>query len=131
MLKEAPMATILIVDDSKLSRRMTADSLRCAGHQTIEADNGQTGLASLNDHQVDLIITDLLMAGVDGLQFLSYLHEKNVSVPVIVLSADVQTTSRQRCEDLGVSGFLHKPVKTDQLIDAVSGALGLPQGTGA
>ena len=121
---------LCIDDDPEVSRAL---GIRLGNHnvEVLRAFHGMQGFWLALTERPDLIITDLLMTGMDGLQLLNYLHEKNVSVPVIVLSADVQTTSRQRCEDLGVSGFLHKPVKADQLIDAVSNALGQPQGTGA
>lgn len=115
---------ILAVDDSNLSRRrFVAEPLRKAGYEVVEAVNGEEGLAAVAEHQPDVIVSDLLMPVMDGFEFLAALNEQGVTTPIIVASADVQETSRQKIEDLGSFGFLNKPFKSDELLEIVQQAV--------
>jgi CheY-like chemotaxis protein len=63
-------------------------------------------------------MTDLLMPEMDGITFLIHLKQNGVTCPTFVLSADIQETKRKQCIDLGVSGFLNKPLKKNELLEA-------------
>ena len=117
------MAKILIVDDSKLSRAMTAAALSRAGHVVVEATDGVQALAACERHCPDCIVLDLLMPEMDGCEFLRQLRGAGSDVPVIVATADVQKTTRSWCERLEISGFLNKPLKADTLLPCVEAAL--------
>lgn len=120
---------ILAVDDSNLSRRrFVAAPLREAGYEVFEATDGREGLTAVEEHQPDLIISDLLMPNMDGFEFIAALREQGVSTPVIVASADVQETSRQRVQELEAVEFINKPFKPEQLIEAVQQSLQLQKG---
>ncbi len=115
---------ILAVDDSLLSRlRFVADPLRNAGYEVIEAANGKEGLAAQAEHRPDIIISDLLMPEMDGFDFILALRDRGVAVPVIVATADVQETSRQRMEELNTFGFINKPFSSDEIIGLVQDAI--------
>lgn len=115
---------ILTVDDSRLSRRaFVAKPLRDAGYEVFEAENGLKGLESFEEHTPDIVISDLLMPEMDGFAFVEALRERGVSCPIIVASADIQDTSRQKIDDLGTFGFLNKPFKPDQLLELVEKAV--------
>ncbi len=116
------MANILVVDDSRLSRRFSTTPLREAGHQITEAVNGEEGLAAFKEATPDCVVSDLLMPVMDGPTFLAHLRDLS-NVPVIVLSADIQETTRDLVEQLGISRFLNKPFREDELLEAVSVAL--------
>lgn len=117
------MATILVAEDSRLSRRMVVDALRDAGHDVIEAVNGEAALEAFRQQQPDCVVTDLLMPVMTGQELLGQLRAMNSKVPVIVASADIQQSSRAECEALGISGFLHKPIKPQELVPCVEAAL--------
>ncbi|MBT4863848.1 MAG: response regulator [Planctomycetaceae bacterium] len=117
------MPHILVVEDSRLSRRMVVTPLREAGHEVSEAKNGEEGLESFRQNRPDCVITDLLMPVMDGQGLLKHIREIDTDVPVIVVSADIQRTSRKTCDDLGISGFLQKPMTSETLIASVDAAL--------
>ncbi len=122
------MSRILVVDDSRLSRRFVTKPLRDAGHEVIEAENGQEGLDAYREHGPDMIVSDLLMPVMDGPTFITHLRDES-EVPVVVVSADIQDSTRQLVNQLGVSRFLNKPFNATELLDAVELALGAVEAT--
>lgn len=116
------MANILVVDDTRLSRRFVTKPLREAGHHVTEATNGEEGLAAVKASMPDCVVTDLLMPVMDGPTFLLHLRDFS-EVPVIVVSADIQDSTRQLVSRLGISRFLNKPFMAGELIEATEVAL--------
>lgn len=117
------MAHILVVDDSKFNRGRLIAALQTDGHTIIEAENGWAALEQLAQPNIDLIISDLLMPGLDGFGLLKELQERRIDIPIIVISADIQTTSRERCQELGARKFLGKPCKPAEICQAVADLL--------
>jgi len=117
------MPHILVVEDSRLSRCMVANALREAGHEVTEAGNGEEGLQAFNQALPDCVVTDLLMPVMQGQVMLQHIRAISPDVPVIVASADIQRSSRSTCEELGISGFLSKPVQAEALLTCVDAAL--------
>jgi len=118
---------ILVVDDSGLARRGTRRVLEGAGYSVVEAEDGMVALERYFVEKPDLVLLDLVMKGMYGLEVLAKLRELDPGARVIVLSADIQTSSRQMVNDAGAAAFLNKPVAPGDLLAAVSGVLG--QGT--
>ena len=115
---------ILAVDDSNLSRRrFVAEPLRKAGYEVVEAVNGEEGLAAVAQHNPDVIVSDLLMPVMDGFEFLAALQEQGNSTPVIIASADIQETSREKTEGYDAFGFINKPFKSEELLAIVGQAV--------
>jgi CheY-like chemotaxis protein len=117
------MALILVIEDALLTRTMLKKALQSLEHSVLEAGNGLQGLEILEKHQPDCIFVDLLMPEIDGWQFLTTLQQQNNTIPVFVVSADIQKTSRQRCLELGAWDVLNKPPRQDQLKEAIAKAL--------
>ncbi|WP_293338550.1 response regulator [Microcoleus sp. CAWBG58] len=117
------MGLVLIVDDAAFSRRMIRKAVEEAGHQVIEAANGQEGLDMAASKSPDCMMTDLLMPEMDGFALLKALREKGSKIPVIVLSADIQDSARQKCEELGAFMMLKKPPKGPEIQAAIQKAL--------
>jgi CheY-like chemotaxis protein len=113
------MQKILVVDDSLFQRRNICSVLVAAGFEIIEAENGREGLEKVTADSPDFIMTDLLMPEMDGMQFLSALKEKNNTVPVFVLTSDIQDNKRVKCLELGAAGFLSKPLRKAELLEAL------------
>lgn len=113
------MKTALVIDDSSLGRRLAADAMTGLGFKVVQAANGQEGLAAAAEHRPDIIVTDLLMPVMDGQEFLRRFRDSDKRTPVIVLSADIQTSSRESCESLGISGFINKPIKAPVLVACI------------
>jgi len=114
---------ILVVDDSALARRGTRRVLEGAGYSVAEAEDGIVALERYFVDKPDLVVLDLVMKGMYGLEVLAKLRELDPGARVIVLSADIQTSSRQMVNDAGAAAFLNKPVTPDDLLNAVNAAL--------
>ncbi|MDM8541985.1 response regulator [Desulfococcaceae bacterium HSG9] len=117
------MAEILIIDDSWLTRYSLTNMLKPSGYNITEAVNGKDGIEKIIKFKPDCILLDLLMPEIDGFGVLKALNEKNIKCPVIVISADIQETSREKCLQLGVFDFANKPPKDNELIRSVAKAL--------
>ena len=116
-------AKILIVDDSALSRRTLRRILESTGYDVVEADDGMTALEVYFLEKPDLVLLDLVMKGMYGLDVLAKLREMDQGVKVIVVSADVQTSSQQLVNDAGAAGFLIKPLEADQILPLIRSTL--------
>lgn len=90
----------------------------------MEAATGREGLELVRTHNPDCILLDLLMPDIDGFAFLRALHEQGLKSPAILISADIQESSRSLGFELGAAEFINKPVKADELRNAVQKALG-------
>lgn len=117
------MTTILIMDDAAFSRRMIRKALQAEGYEILEATGGREGLEMVRTYTPDCILLDLLMPDMDGFAFLRALHEQGLKTPTIIVSADIQKSSRSLGFELGAAEFINKPVKEDELRNAVRKAL--------
>ncbi len=117
------MATILIVDDSWLTRRFVTTALSKEGYDLLEADNGEKALEILEEQKVDCLLLDLLMPGLDGYTVMKELQKQKSSVPIIVLTADIQKTTHAKCTELGAFRILVKPSEKKDIKKAVVDAL--------
>lgn len=118
------MAMILVVDDSGYARRLLRQTLEAQGHEVMEAANGMAGLESYAMHSPDVVMLDLTMEDVGGLEVLERLQEINPQVRAIVVSADIQRSTTQRVAEAGAFRFLAKPASPEDVIEAVNAALG-------
>ena len=114
---------VLIVDDSGLARRRVRGILESAGYDVIEAEDGLSALERYFVSKPDLVVLDLVMKGMYGLEVLTKLKEMDPSARVIVVSADVQTSSQEMVEQAGAAGFLTKPIDTEQVLTMVRSTL--------
>ncbi|RQD61848.1 MAG: response regulator [Desulfonatronovibrio sp. MSAO_Bac4] len=117
------MAKILIAEDSGFQRTIIKRIITRLGHEAVEAKTGREALRQIEDEQPDLILLDMLMPDIDGLQVLKVLKSKHLQTPVIVITADVQETTRKRCEEAGVREIIYKPVDEDKLSSALKKVL--------
>ena len=114
---------VLVVDDSGLARRRARGILEGAGYEVIEAEDGMAALERYFVAKPDLVVLDLVMKGMYGLEVLTKLREMDPAARVIVVSADVQTSSHEMVEHAGAAGFLMKPFDNDQMLALVRSAL--------
>jgi two-component system chemotaxis response regulator CheY len=117
------MAAILVVDDSSYARRIMRKHLEAAGHQVIDADGGMAAIETYYLKRPDLVLLDLTMEGLSGLDVLKQLREINPDVRVIVVSADVQSSTEDIVRDAGAARFIGKPAPTAELLAAINDAL--------
>jgi two-component system chemotaxis response regulator CheY len=114
---------ILIVDDSALSRRTLRRILEPAGYEVVEADDGMTALEVYFLEKPNLVLLDLVMKGMYGLDVLVKLREMDSKALVVVASADIQSSTRTMVDEAGALGFVNKPFVAEQVIAAVEAAL--------
>jgi two-component system, chemotaxis family, chemotaxis protein CheY len=114
---------ILVVDDSGLARRRARGILESAGYEVIEAEDGMSALEHYVVSKPDLVLLDLVMKGMYGLDVLTKLRQIDGAARVIVVSADVQTSSHDMVADAGAAGFLTKPIEADEVLTLVGTTL--------
>lgn len=115
---------ILIVDDSSLSRRTLRRILEAAEYEIVEADDGMVALEVYFLEKPSLVLLDLVMKGMYGLDVLVKLREMDQRARVVVASADIQSSTRKMVDEAGALGFINKPFVPEQVIVAVEAALG-------
>ncbi len=123
------MALILVVEDAWLSRRMMSKVLENNGHTILQATNGREGLEMVRTHKPDCIFLDLLMPEVDGLDVLKTLQDEGSKIPIVVITADIQQSTRQQCLELGAIAVINKPSQPPELLQALKTALSFHQET--
>ena len=114
---------VLIVDDSALSRRTLRRILETAGYEVAEADDGMTALELYFLEKPRLVLLDLVMKGMYGLDVLAKLREMDPAAQVVVASADIQSSTRKMVDEAGARAFINKPFVSEQVLAAVEAAL--------
>lgn len=117
------MAKILLVDDSNLSRRILRRILEAEGHAILEAVDGMAALERYALDQPDLVLLDMTMSGMHGLDVLRQLRAIDLRARVIVATADIQSSTRILVQEGGGAGFISKPFVEEQVRDAVNAVL--------
>lgn len=117
--------TILVVDDSKVIRDLAKFSLRRLGHTLLEAEDGEEAWDLLQSHSVDLIITDLNMPRLGGMELTQRVKgsEKLKAVPVFMLTTESTSEVAMIGKSNGVCAWLVKPFNPEKLCDAVTKVL--------
>lgn len=119
-----PLHIILVVDDSAFTRKRIRQVLQPDGYALVEAESGAKALTILGKQQFSCILTDLVMPELDGFGLLAEIQRRHMTTPVVVISADIQKTTRGKCEELGATGFVQKPINPEILRSLISGILG-------
>ena len=121
------MANILIVDDSTFMRQLLCTSLNEMGHEVVEAGEGQDALNKVIGQQFDLVISDVNMPVVDGLELVEKLRAlpSYKYTPILMLSSESAREVKQRSKALGVTGWLVKPFNPEKLMATVNKVLSL------
>jgi two-component system nitrogen regulation response regulator NtrX len=118
-------ADILIVDDEANTLASLARAFRLAGHEATVCDNAARALELAKSHPFDLILSDVVMPGRDGLALLEDLKSSGVTAPVVMMSGQAHIEMAVRATRLGALDFLEKPLSTDKLLLTVENALRL------
>jgi len=116
--------TVLIVDDSSVMRKIVERALRQAGLdlvRVIEAGSGREGLTALERDRVDLIVSDINMPSMDGLEFLRQIqiHSLARGVPVVMITTESGEDHVREALAAGAQGYIRKPFTPDQVRDRV------------
>jgi two-component system chemotaxis response regulator CheY len=113
--------TLLIVDDSASMRQMVSFTLKDAGYEVISANNGKDALTKADNAKIAMVITDLNMPEMDGIELIKQLRGKPgfKFTPIVMLTTESQDSKKLAGKQAGASGWIVKPFKPDQLLDTV------------
>jgi two-component system, OmpR family, response regulator QseB len=114
---------LLFVEDDAMNRRVVKDMLDVAGVEMDEAEGGPAGLAKIEANDYDLVLMDLRMPGMDGIEAIQHLRQRGdakAKLPVIVITADAAAGLRDKCLAAGADEVLFKPVSMQSLFDAIA-----------
>lgn len=116
---------ILIVEDNEKNLKLARDVLRYHGYRTIEAPDGETGVRLAAERRPKLILMDIQMPGIDGIEALRRIRsgEGTRDIPTVALTASVMSGDRERFDQAGFDGFIAKPIDIKTFPDLVRGHL--------
>lgn len=117
--------TIVTVDDSASVRQMVAFTLKGAGFDVIECQDGQDALDKINGSGVDMVITDLNMPNMNGLELIRALRSKGEYkfTPIVFLTTESQAEKKAEAKSAGATGWIVKPFKPEQLLAVIKKVL--------
>jgi two-component system response regulator GlrR len=116
-------AKILLIDDDPGILRLISIRLSAAGYDVVPESSGEKALAHLSLHRPHIVVTDLRMSGMDGMAVFDAIHQRNPTLPVIILTAHGTIPDAVAATKRGVFGFLTKPFDSKALLDQVDKAL--------
>ncbi len=112
---------VLVVDDDKTTRKMLSLILRSKGYEVITAENGMDGLQKLGMEQVNLILTDMNMPYMDGIEFTKQVraNPEISNIPIVMLTTEADEEEKQRAYRAGVDDYLVKPATAEQIVESM------------
>jgi two-component system cell cycle response regulator DivK len=112
---------ILVVEDDEKSRKLVRDVLTFKGYEIVEAETGEEGVGLAQERRPSLILMDIRLPGIDGIQALGRLRAEVATrgIPVMSMTASVMTNDRQKVLDAGFDSFQSKPIKIKDFVAAV------------
>ncbi|MDW8398912.1 MAG: ATP-binding protein [Acetobacteraceae bacterium] len=119
---EARSLSVLVADDNKVNRRVVQRILESAGHRVTLVANGEEALDALEEARFDLVLMDLNMPVLDGIEAAKLYQVQSLGrrrVPILALTADATPEARRRCLEAGMAGCLTKPITPASLLEAV------------
>ena len=119
------MTRVLIVDDDPSTLASLARAFRLAGYEAVVCDQAARAIALLQQERFDIVFSDVVMPGKDGLAMLAELRELGVATPIIIISGQATVDMAVRATRLGASDFLEKPISSDKLLLTVENTLRL------
>jgi DNA-binding NtrC family response regulator len=122
------MAKILLIEDQSFSATIMETVLKSAGFAVVLAKDGEKGLAAFDSNRPDIVITDIVLPKVDGLEVIRTIQERAPGFPVIAITGGGNTglyTYLDKARELGALEVFRKPVTAEQLLDGIKRCLEL------
>ena len=113
---------VLIVEDNEKNTKLFRDVLSAKGYRTLEATSGEQAIELAVEHAPDLVLMDVRLPGIDGVEALRQLrsNERTSSIPVLAVTAQAMRGDRERFLAAGFDGYMPKPIDITELVDTVS-----------
>jgi len=113
---------ILVVEDNEKNMKLVRDVLQATGYSTLEASTAGRAIALAVEHSPDLVLMDIRLSGMDGLEALKQLRmdSRTQRIPVLAVTAQAMKGDRDRFMEAGFDGYLSKPIDIDELLEAVA-----------
>lgn len=120
------MTTILIVEDNPMNMKLARDILEAKGYTVITAENGEDGVRVATEQRPNLVLMDIQLPGIDGVEAFAQLRAdpSTAAVPVIAFTASVTATDRSRVADAGFDAFVSKPIDLKSFLATIQGVVG-------
>lgn len=117
--------TILVIEDNEKNRKLARDVLAFRGYRVVEAGTAEDGLRLAGESPPDLVLMDIHLPGMSGIEALAELRAKEStrSIPVLAFTASVMSQDRHTITSAGFDGFLSKPIAIKELGDTIASAL--------
>jgi len=114
---------VLVVEDNEKNMKLFRDVLQASGFKTLEAATAEEGLELATAHRPSLVLMDIQLPGVDGIEALARLRadDRTADIPVLAVTAQAMRGDRERFAEAGFDGYLSKPVDVLELMDVVKG----------
>ena len=118
-------AKVLVVDDTPHNVKLLADLLAVKGYATLEAGTGEDGIRLAALHHPDLVLMDIQLPGINGIEALKVLRSQaaTASIPVIAVTASVMEQDRNQITKAGFDGYIGKPLNLKEFLEAVKAML--------
>jgi two-component system, cell cycle response regulator DivK len=112
---------VLLVEDNEMNMKLVRDVLQATGYETLEATSGEEAVEVARAHTPALVLMDVRLPGIDGVEALARLRrdEQTASIPVLAVTAQAMIGDREQFLDAGFDGYLSKPVDVLELIQTV------------
>ena len=119
------MSLILIVEDNPRNMKLVRDVLQVKGHTTLEATTGEEGVALAREKLPDLVLMDIQLPGINGIQALGQMRAEpsTARIPVIAVTASVMQQDRKLITEAGFDGYIGKPINLAEFLQTVSAQL--------
>lgn len=116
---------ILVVEDNEKNRKLARDVLQVKGYRVMEADSAEAALARVAEQTPDLVLMDIHLPGMNGIQALARLRDTSStrSIPVIAFTASVMPQDRHEITSAGFDGFVSKPINLKEFLATIAAKL--------
>jgi two-component system, cell cycle response regulator DivK len=113
---------LLIVDDNLINLKLACEVLACDGYEVIQANSGAEALERISESKLDLILMDIAMPGMDGLELTRLLksREETRSIPIIAMTAFAMKGDEEKVRAAGCDGYISKPINTRTIAGQLS-----------
>ncbi len=117
------MKKILVVEDSQTCRYLIQFMLTQEGYTVIEANNGEEGVELALQEKPDLVLMDIQLPGIDGMEAARRIRTAGQDIPIVALTASVLPETREIISAAGITGYIEKPLDPDTILDEITAYL--------